>query len=238
MPVRTEEKFNIPFYHIFYNPYFIIRSGIYKGIKKYSPDLTGHLMDFGCGTKPYEHLFRKTTKYTGVDYKGGGNNYKNTKVDIYYDGHKLPILDSTFDSVLSTEVIEHIFNPDEILKEIWRVLKPDGTFLLTCPFLWPEHEQPWDYARYSSFGIKHLLKKNGFKIISQEKTGNFPLCITQLLVLYLYMFIPKVPIVKHILFLIFCFPILLLGIIFNLVAPSIMKRKDLYLNNLVLCKKL
>lgn len=237
MHTRIEEKFKISFWHIFFNPYFIIRGKLYQAISKHASKLSGNFMDFGCGTKPYQHLITKVSKYTGVDFKGGGNNYKNTKVDVYYDGHTLPFEDDTFDSSLATEVLEHIFNPDEILSEINRVLKPEGLLLITCPFFWPEHEQPWDYARYTSFGIKHLLEINGFEIVSQEKTGNFPLCITQSIVLYIYMFIPKVPVIKQILFLIFCFPFHVFGLLFNAVVPKRLRRKDFYLNNILLVRK-
>lgn len=237
MAPRIEEKFLLSPADIFHNPYYIIRSGLYKSVKKYAPLLQGHLMDFGCGTKPYESLFVNVTKYIGVDFEGGGNDYKNTRVDVYYDGKSLPFENDHFDSILSTEVLEHVFNPDDILSELNRVLKPNGMMLLTCPFLWPEHEQPWDYARYSSFGLKHLLEKKGFEVVSQEKTGNFISGVVQMIVLYIYMFIPKVPGIKQLLFFIFCFPFHLLHEFLNLILPAKMKRKDLYLNNVILVKK-
>ncbi|MCO6498454.1 MAG: class I SAM-dependent methyltransferase [Chitinophagaceae bacterium] len=238
MSLVLYEKFKLSFRDIFYNPYYIIRTRLYNAIKLNADYMQGSMIDFGCGTRPYEHLFSRITKYTGVDFEGGGNPYNKAKVDVYYNGSTLPFSDGEYDNVLTTEVIEHVFNPDEIIKELNRVLKPGGLLLLTCPFAWPEHEQPWDYARYSSFGIKHLLEKNGFKIIRQEKTGNFLLCLTQLTVMYLYMLIPKVVIIQQILFLIFCFPTMLLGLSLNKILPKRVKRSDLYLNNLVLAEKI
>lgn len=237
MQTRLEEKFKVDFGDIFFNPYYIIRSNLYIAVEKYSERLKGSLLDFGCGTKPYEHLFLHVSEYTGVDFEGGGNDYNNTKVDVYYDGETLPFCNAKFDCILGTEVIEHIFNPERILSELNRVLKPGGTLLITCPFLWPEHEQPWDYSRYTSFGIKYLLEKNGFEIVSQEKTGNFLLCITQMLVIYIYMLIPKFGLFKRVSFFIFCLPIQLTGLFLNLVLPSRVKRKDMFLNNIVLARK-
>ena len=72
--------------------------------------------------------------------------------------------------VVANEVFEHVFNPLDFLGVIKRVLRPGGMLLMTVPFVWDEHEQPYDFARYSSFGIKSVLEKNGFEIIAQRKT--------------------------------------------------------------------
>ncbi|MEI9999016.1 MAG: methyltransferase domain-containing protein [Verrucomicrobiota bacterium] len=66
--------------------------------------------------------------------------------------------DARFNAVVSTEVLEHLFNYDEILSELWRVLRPNGRLFLTTPFIWPEHEQPYDCARHTSFGLKRCWK--------------------------------------------------------------------------------
>ena len=237
MPQPLIEKFKLSFWDIFYNPYFIIRSNLYKSIKAQAKDLDGSLMDFGCGTKPYQSLFTNMSSYTGVDFDGGGNPYKKSGIDVYYNGKDLPFGDNSFDSILSTEVIEHIFNPDEIISELNRVLKPGGKLLLTCPFSWPEHEQPWDYARYSSFGIRNLLEKHGFVIEKQEKTGSFFLTLLQLIILYFYILIPKIPLIQQLLFLIFCFPLYVIGLPLHAILPAKVKRKDLYLNNVLLARK-
>ncbi len=237
MRTIVEEKFEITFWDIFYNPYYIIRGRLYNAVKRNAKNIMGSLLDFGCGTRPYEHLFVEVTGYTGVDFEGGGNKYKKTKIDVYYDGNTLPFKDGEFDNILVTEVIEHIFNPEQIISELNRVLKPGGMCLLTCPFNWPEHEQPWDFARYSSFGIKHLLEKNGFEIIKQDKTGNFLLCITQMVVLYIYLLIPKIPVIRQLLFFIFCLPFHLIGLSLNAILPPKIKRREMYLNNVVLARK-
>jgi len=87
---------------------------------------------------------------------------------------------------LCNQVLEHVFNPDAFLSEIYRVLKRDGKLLLTVPFVWDEHEQPSDYARYSSFGLKALLEKNGFRIIQHERIGADASILFQLINAYLY----------------------------------------------------
>ncbi len=71
--------------------------------------------------------------------------------EFFYDGNHFPFNDATYDVVVSNQVLEYVFNPDEFLNEIFRILKPEGKVLLSVPFVWDEHLQPLDYARYSSF---------------------------------------------------------------------------------------
>jgi SAM-dependent methyltransferase len=231
------QRFRVTAKDLLFSPFFTIRFLLYKYIKKNSLKLTGDLLDFGCGTKPYKHLFTHVKSYTGVDFEGGGNPYDKPDVDVFYDGSNIPFENDHFDSVLATEVFEHIFNIDTILEELNRVLKPGGKMLLTCPFLWPEHEQPWDYARYSSFGIKSLLERHGFGIVIQQKTGNFILCLNQLTVLYIYYMIPKIPVLYELLYFVLTLPFNLITLLLNLVLPAKIKRKDLYLNNVVVVEK-
>ena len=94
--------------------------------------------------------------------------------------------DKKFDSIVTNQVLEHVFTPNEFLSEINRVLKKDGKLLLTVPFVWDEHEQPYDYARYSSFGLAHLFDHHGFEIIQSKKSVNDFRIFAQLLNAYIY----------------------------------------------------
>lgn len=179
VPQNIAKDFDPAIHHVFY----FIRKGLLAGIQKYSPDLNGKLLDFGCGSKPYQLLFN-VDEYVGLDFEKTGHDHSNEQIDVFYDGKTIPFTDSHFDSVLCSEVAEHLFNLPESLTEINRVLKKGGKLLLTCPFVWGEHEAPYDYARYTQFALKDLLEKNGFSIVSYEKKGNFIEAITQMRVLY------------------------------------------------------
>jgi len=110
--------------------------------------------------------------------------------------------------------------------------------LITCPFVWPEHEQPYDFARYSSFGIKHILEKHGFVIKEQIKTGNYIETAAQIKIRYINYFIPKKPKFLYLFFYqLFILPVILITCFFNAVLPKRLKRKDLYLSNVVLVQK-
>jgi SAM-dependent methyltransferase len=170
---------------VFINPYYIVRRGLYKEISTIAPKIHGEVLDFGCGRKPYESLFTGVNSYTGVDIAASGHDHTNSRIDVFYDGRKLPFNNDRFDAVVSFEVFEHIFNIDDIMPEIMRVLKPGGMFVTSTPFLWEEHEQPYDFGRYSSFGLPHILTRHGFVMESTRKTNGTFLAISSLFVEYL-----------------------------------------------------
>ncbi len=223
---------------IFRNPFYFIRLRLFQVFKQYIPELSGIVLDFGCGSKPYEALFVSTTSYIGLDIEVSGHSHIDEKIDVFYDGKNIPFGDDHFDNVFCSEVMEHVFNPDESLQEIKRVLKPGGKLLLTCPFVWPEHEAPFDYARYSSFGITHLLEKNGFEIIQRVKTGHFAEVILQQMIFYIFVLLPKKPKILYlILHQIFILPFIVSGIFLNAIMFGRLKRKELFHNNVILAKK-
>lgn len=230
--------FIIKWYHIFSQPFFFIRKGIDRHIKALSPGCKGKILDFGCGSKPYAHYFSQADEYIGLDMANSGHPHLNEHIDVFYDGRNIPFPDNTFDHVFSSEVFEHVFNIEEVLSEIKRVLKPGGRLLLTCPFAWPEHEVPYDFCRYSSFGIKHVIEKAGFNIIVQHKSGHFFEVLMQYLIFYVFCFIPKKPgMVYYLLHQVFILPLMLITIIISFILPKRMKRKDLYFNNILLAEK-
>lgn len=168
------------------HPLYWIRKGLYNKINLYSGELSGRLMDFGCGAKPYQSLFTKVTEYIGVDYSGEGHDHADENIDVYYDGKTLPFADASFDSIFSSEVFEHIFTLPGILTELNRVLKPGGKMLATCPFAWEEHEIPVDFARYTRFALADMLQKAGFSIVMIDKSGHTLSALHQLFMVYLH----------------------------------------------------
>lgn len=223
--------------NIFYANY-LLRKRLLKAIDERTSYMSGRMMDFGCGSKPYYSLF-KVEEYVGVDFNGQGHSHENEQIDVFYDGKTLPFPDNHFDSVFSSEVFEHVFNLEEILVEIKRVMKPGAKILVTCPFAIPEHEQPNDYARYSSFGLKHLFEKNDFKVLDFHKVGNHFDTLVQLRISYydlvLFPKFNKLKIVKPILEAIL-YPVMN---IYGLVLCKIFPQKQaLYMNNVIVCEKL
>src|SRR5688572_16870816 len=100
------------------NPVYIVRRGLLKAISALAPQIAGDVLDFGCGSKPYESLFTQARSYIGTDIRVSGHDHANSKVDVYYDGKTLPFPDGHFDGVVCFEVLEHVFNIDEVMREI------------------------------------------------------------------------------------------------------------------------
>ena len=220
-----------------YNTVYLTRKKLLEGIQKHAHLLKGKMLDFGCGSKPYRSLFT-VDEYIGLDFEGQGHSHANEQIDFFYDGKTFPFADNSFDCALSSEVFEHVFNLEEIVPEIHRVLKKGGIILITCPFAISEHEQPNDYARYTSFAIKHLMEKNGFEIVAYEKLGNSIDTITQLrLGYYAINFYPKLKKVP-LLYEATSFVLNVWGnckaILLSKIFPA---GNELYLNNLLVCKK-
>ena len=231
--IYINEQFNPNILGLFINPFYFARKGLYKNISELIKNLNGKILDIGCGQKPYKRLSH-SIEYIGLELDTPENRL-NKKADYFYDGISMPFEDNEFDSILSNQVFEHVFNPESFLTEMNRVLKMEGTLLITVPFVWDEHEQPYDYARYSSFGLKHILNKHGFELIEHRKSNNGIEVIFQLLNGYIY----KVTMTKNgylnlLITLLLMAPINITGLILSKILP---KNNDLYLDNIVLAKK-
>lgn len=221
---------------IWVNPYFIIRRSLMLGIRSIASEFFGgKLLDVGCGSKPYKHLFQVDT-YLGIDVETSGHDHGNSMIDKFYDGKMIPFSKEEFDWVFSSEVFEHVFNIDELLPEIYRILKPNGCLGFTCPFAWNEHEQPYDYARYTSFAIQSLMEKHGFEILLFEKSTSYIETVMQMFSTYVYQnCLPQNALLRLLLSIIFVSPINIMGMLFAKILP---RDRSLYHNNIVIARKL
>lgn len=215
------------------NPFYFARRGLLSGLREFFPLLTGEVLDVGCGSKPYRaHLPARC--YVGLEIDTPRTR-ADFSADAYYDGRHLPFPDGSFDAVLCSQVFEHVFTPDEFLREVHRVLRPGGCLLLAVPFVWDEHEQPYDFARYSSFGLKAVLERAGLLVEVQYKTTADSRVLFQLLNAYLY----KVTrtenrLLNWLAMLLMMAPVNLLGIVSGWLLPA---NPDLYLDNIALARK-
>jgi|TARA_X000000950_G_C13888972_1_gene650023 SAM-dependent methyltransferase len=230
LKIYLKEEFNPKIIGLFLPGYFMAKE-IYRNMLRLMPNLKGRLLDIGCGSKPHKDMLN-VNEHIGIEIDDDGRqNHKYA--DVLYNGEEMPFDDKSFDSALASEVLEHVFNPDTLLRETNRVLKIDGIFLLSTPFLWEEHGQPYDYARYTSFGLKYILEKKGFKIIEQVKCGNGVEVVFQKLSNYFFRaFKLKFPFVIIIFLIIF--PINIIGLIVSKILP---RNNDMYLSNIILAKK-
>ncbi len=152
-------------------PSFLSSLCLNKAIEYQSSYIKGRILDIGCGNKPYKKYFAYT-EYIGLDTHNSGHNHINTDADIFYDGAIFPFQDNSFDCIVCFQVMEHVSDIDLFINEIRRVLKPGGYMLATAPFMWPEHEKPYDFRRWTSFGFKSNFIAKKFEVINNIKSGN------------------------------------------------------------------
>lgn len=74
----------------------------------------------------------------------------------------IPLEADTIDAILCTQVLEHVAEPSSVVGEFRRLLRPGGRLWMVAPLVWFLHEQPYDYYRYTSYGLRHLLERAGF----------------------------------------------------------------------------
>jgi SAM-dependent methyltransferase len=227
----------IPWWAILRDPAFIARRRLSAAVAAFAADPAlrgGLLVDVGCGSKPYEAYFQ-VDRYVGVDVEESGHPEADKRCDLVYDGARLPLADGDADSVLCTQVLEHAPDPAALLAEIGRILKPGGHLLLTAPFLWEEHERPFDFQRFTSFGIARLVEGAGFTLLRQHRTSGSVEALAQLGSVYLHREIGRgVPVWSSVVTLVLCAPLQALGLLFGWLLPDV---GHLFLDSAVLAVK-
>jgi len=223
-------------FSILINPFYLYRADMAKKIAEYAKSLNGDIMlDFGCGHKPYRSLFPQIKQYIGVDFENEGHNHNKEHIDVFYDGKSLPFPDGYFDCAICTEVLEHVPDIDQSLTLLNRILKTNARVIISLPFVWQEHEMPFDFRRFTMGGLLKELEKHGFEVIQTHKNGNFVSVIIELFIMLIHKLLyTKIVFLNYLINLIFIFPLTLLGIIMSALFKN---QKELYFNNIVLAVK-
>ena len=139
------------------------RKRIDDAIEFASSNAKGVLLDIGCGRKPYKEVFAPfVDKHLGLEYSPE-SVFRDCEADVFGDAMKLPFGDETIDTILCTEVLEHLPNPELAISEFSRVLRSNGIIITTAPFFYPIHDT-WDFFRYSPDGLAVLMKQNGMNV--------------------------------------------------------------------------
>lgn len=126
--------------------------------------IRGLTLDLGAGAQKYRHIIEKCCdRYISLD--------AFSRADVMGDAMAIPFQDAVFDTVICTQVIEHVPRPWLVIPEIYRVLKEGGHLLLSTPFLYPYHLEPRDYFRYTRDGLRVLLEDAYFSVIEIKSMG-------------------------------------------------------------------
>jgi SAM-dependent methyltransferase len=148
-----------------------------ENIPKYC---TGKLLDLGCGKVPLYHKYNNyINENICVDW--GNTLHANPYLDFESDlNEKLALPDNEFDTIILSDVLEHIRRPEILWKEMYRVIKAEGKLIMNIPFYYWLHEQPHDYFRYTKYALKSMAEEEGFKILLLESYGGVPEILTDL----------------------------------------------------------
>ena len=174
---------------LFLNSYYIERVALYKKLLPLVTKINGKVLDIGCGTKPYEHLFN-CDEYIGLEII---NSPCKEDADLLYDGKNLPFPDNHFDNVVSFQALCQFEDIPLMLKEIKRVIKPNGIFLLTTPFIWFDDCRNIEHRLSYKLTQKYLSESN-FKLLKSDATCKNLSALLLLMIHYLNVeFISKIP---------------------------------------------
>jgi len=170
--LKLQKRGSQYFYSIFLNP--VARVLKFKKFASYYSKLpSGNtVLDYGAGDKPLAPFLKtRFTTYIAADY-APSNAAHSLRPDVLITEEGLDIESESVDCVVLTEVLEHIYEPKEALKEISRILKPGGAIIGTVPFAVGEHEEPYDFHRYTSFCLKRMFSDCDFEILELEYVGD------------------------------------------------------------------
>lgn len=134
-------------------------------------ELHGVVVDIGCAGGGLGMLLPAGCTYLGIDYPTTATNLYATRPAIYADGAAIPLQDQSVDAVIFKDVLEHIEQPDAALAEAARVLRDEGRALIWIPFLYPIHDAPHDYQRFTEHGLSARLHRLGFRVDSMDTVG-------------------------------------------------------------------
>jgi len=140
-------------------------------IPKYA---TGDLLDVGCGSVPLYGTYRPfVANITCVDWENclHGTRHIDLPMDLT---QRLALEDASFDTLILSDVLEHVPNPENLWHEMFRVSRPGATLLCNTPFYYWLHEQPHDYYRYTNFALSRFCRIAGFNLVELSEYGGVP----------------------------------------------------------------
>jgi len=156
-----------------------------SAIAKSADHVNGCMLDAGCGLKTHKAFFSDNVKrYIGLDYSPT-SGYLGNKADIYGDIKRLPFMDNSFDTILCSEVLEHIDRTDVAMGEFHRVLKIAGIIIITAPFMYPVHSCGADFMRFTRQGLVSILERNNFKVLDVKPLSGSAKTLAMLLNIHL-----------------------------------------------------
>lgn len=145
-------------------PLFIIKKLQRDALRSQLTFPAGRVLDIGAGTQAYRRYIA-CSDYVSIDVSRAG------RPRACGSAASLPFASDAFDTVLCTEVLEHVAEPLAVVREAGRVLKRGGRLYVTAPQSWGLHYEPYDYWRFTKYGLERLLAGAGFRTVGCVRIG-------------------------------------------------------------------
>lgn len=129
------------------------------------------VLDIGCADKWIKTHLPQQVYYIGLDYPATANALYRTQPNIFGEAEKLPFADESIDTIYLLDVLEHLENPLIALREASRTLKQDGKLVMRIPFLYPIHDAPRDFTRFTIYGLQTLSDHCKLEIVKSDHIG-------------------------------------------------------------------
>lgn len=155
-----------------FHPQWFAFHGEASCLKEICSGLEGLVSDIGCADAKPRSFLPPNARYLGIDYYRTATSWYLTKPDLYADAQALPLRDDCVDHALLLDVLEHLPEPNKCLREIHRTLKPGGSLTIQVPFLYPVHDAPLDFHRWTRFGLSRAAEKHGYTVKKELALGH------------------------------------------------------------------
>lgn len=141
-----------------------------EGLARVADELRGDVLDLGCGKKPYRPILgARARRWIGLDFETTRSG--SSKADVFGSALDVPFRSCSFDIVICTQVLEHVPRPEQLFREVGRILKPGGSLILTVPQTSPLHEEPHDYYRFTCYSLSFLAGLAGLEVARVSPMG-------------------------------------------------------------------
>lgn len=155
-----------------FHPQWLIYRNNHKNLIEIAEYIHGQVLDVGCGNSEIKKFISENCNYIGLDYYYTSVEWYKSEPDLYGDAQSLPLKSESIETVVLLDVLEHLPGTEECLSEIHRVLTEKGLLILQVPYVYPVHDAPLDFYRWTRFGLNRLLEKYRFKVVDEKYRGN------------------------------------------------------------------
>lgn len=145
------------------------------GRRRIPPSLArapGTLLDIGAADRWIEPHLPTGANYVALDYPSTRRDLYGARPDVFADAARLPFADASFSNVFCLEVPEHVPDPALVMQEIESVLKCGGRAWISMPFLYPLHDAPFDFQRYTEFGLRRDVARAGLDVVALTRSSH------------------------------------------------------------------